>query len=1099
MKTSFNAIKSELVAYKKKYYTDRLVRGILYLLLLGATMFLAFTLLEFNFRFGSFIRAFLLFTFIIFILVFTTYWVIRPLWEIVRGGKNLSDVAAARQIGSFFPEVNDKLLNVLQLQTMTEADQSLLMASIDQKSKELSTVKFANAIRLESNTKYLKYLAAPVSIIIILLLLVPQLFTESTARIVQYNKAFTPPPPFTFELVNESLEGFRNEDFTVKLKIEGKTVPDNVYLETNSRRIKLAENSDGVYEFTFPKMLVKTQFRFDAAGYTSPTYEITLHNRPLLKNFNVFLDFPAYTQKEDILLENVGNVEVPEGSNVLWQFNTSETDSLWLSFEGDKRVYPESGSDEQIFEVKKTFFDPQFYEVNLANVHSTNKDRIRYRIDVVKDKAPSINTEVFQDTTLFSFIVLGGSISDDHGLTDLSIYYQSQNGKEENNFTRIKLPIDKKQASQGFYHQWRIDSMNLTEGQTLAYYLEVTDNDQVNGHKATKTGLYYLKVPSRKEMKEAVDKEAKGAEKQIDKSIDNAKEIQSQIKDIENRLKTKKQMDWQDEKLIQDLLEKKDKLSQDIEDLKQKNEALNEKRERFSQPSEKMKEKMQKLQSLMDELLDEETKKLYEELKKLLEDKSQLNEVQNMMEQISDKEENLEKELERALELFNKMKFDFKLEEVVQDIRDVQEKQEELSEKTGDKEQSEEELIEQQQELQNEMEQLQEEMKELNELNQEMKNPESMPDVSEEQKEIEKNQQESIENLQNNKRKKAAENQQKGAQQMKQMGDKMQQMQSNMEMTMLQENLDNLRDIVDNLVKLSFEQEDLMNDFKEVNQSDPRFLELSQHQLKLKDDAQIVKDSLLSLANRVFQIASFVTREVSAMNNYMDESLAALKERNKSLSISKQQFTMTSMNNLALLLDDVLQQMQQQMADAMGAPQKGKQGQKQKMPGLSDLQKELSKKINDLKKSGKTGRELSQELAKLAAEQEMIRRELQKMGDQLEGGKPGENGKMQDAIKKMEETEKDLVNKRITEETLERQEEIVTRLLEAEESMRERELSEEREGERAKDFEKRIPAAFEEYKQLKEKEIELLKTVPPKLNPYYKREVNEYFKRIGTN
>jgi hypothetical protein len=32
---------------------------------------------------------------------------------------------------------------------------------------------------------------------------------------------------------------------------------------------------------------------------------------------------------------------------------------------------------------------------------------------------------------------------------------------------------------------------------------------------------------------------------------------------------------------------------------------------------------------------------------------------------------------------------------------------------------------------------------------------------------------------------------------------------------------------------------------------------------------------------------------------------------------------------------------------------------------------------------------------------------------------------------------------------------------------------------------------------LKEKEVELLKTVPPRLYPYYKKEVGEYFKRMG--
>ena len=73
----------------------------------------------------------------------------------------------------------------------------------------------------------------------------------------------------------------------------------------------------------------------------------------------------------------------------------------------------------------------------------------------------------------------------------------------------------------------------------------------------------------------------------------------------------------------------------------------------------------------------------------------------------------------------------------------------------------------------------------------------------------------------------------------------------------------------------------------------------------------------------------------------------------------------------------------------------------------------------------------------------------------------------------------------------------MTRLLESEKSMREQELDQERKGETAKDYQKEIPKVFEEYLRLKEKEVELLKTVPPKLYPYYKNEVNEYFKRLG--
>ncbi|MTI19681.1 hypothetical protein E1176_01475, partial [Fulvivirga sp. RKSG066] len=399
-----------------------------------------------------------------------------------------------------------------------------------------------------------------------------------------------------------------------------------------------------------------------------------------------------------------------------------------------------------------------------------------------------------------------------------------------------------------------------------------------------------------------------------------------------------------------------------------------------------------------------------------------------------------------------------------------------------------------QEQLQESFKEFEENLEELKKENQELKNPKSLPDTQEEQESVKENQEKSKNDLKQNKSGDSKKSQQKAKEQMQQIAEKLQQMQSSMQMSMMQQNLDDLRDIVHNLIKLSFDQEELMTDFNDVKQSDPRFVELAQTQLKLQDDAQIVEDSLLSLANRVFQIASFVTREVTEMNDHMDKSVEAIKERKKPKAVSEQQFAMTSMNNLALLLDDVLQQMQQAMNDATGKGQ-GKPKPESGDPSLSELQQQLNQQIEGLKKSGKSGRELSEQLAELAAQQERIRKALEnmqeKMGDGENGLKPGDG-----IPAKMEETESDLVNKRITEETIQRQKDILTRLLKAEDALRERELDEERKGESAKDYEKALPKAFEEYFKLKEKEIELLKTVPPKLYPYYKKEVNEYFKRI---
>ena len=202
------------------------------------------------------------------------------------------------------------------------------------------------------------------------------------------------------------------------------------------------------------------------------------------------------------------------------------------------------------------------------------------------------------------------------------------------------------------------------------------------------------------------------------------------------------------------------------------------------------------------------------------------------------------------------------------------------------------------------------------------------------------------------------------------------------------------------------------------------------------------------------------------------------------------QLSMTSMNNLALMLNDHFQQ----MMEMMSKPGKGKGKKKGKKPGLAEMQKQLNEQIEQLKNGGKSGRQLSEELARMAAEQERIRKALQNLQQQL-----GEEGKKLggDLPGKMEQTEIDLVNKRLTEQTIRRQKEILTRLLEAEKSMREQEFDQERKGETAKDYEKEIPKAFAEYLKMKEREAELIKTIPPKLIPYYRKEVDAYFERLG--
>jgi hypothetical protein len=144
--------------------------------------------------------------------------------------------------------------------------------------------------------------------------------------------------------------------------------------------------------------------------------------------------------------------------------------------------------------------------------------------------------------------------------------------------------------------------------------------------------------------------------------------------------------------------------------------------------------------------------------------------------------------------------------------------------------------------------------------------------------------------------------------------------------------------------------------------------------------------------------------------------------------------------------------------------------------------------------NGKNG--MNEQLAKLAAQQAAIRNAVNELnGTENRDGKgsTGDLGKLAD---QMEKVQKDIVNNNISQETLDRVDQIKTRLLESERAEKEREQDEKRESKSGKDVAKRNPFDLDEYKRLKLKEIELLKTMPPSLSPYYRQKVDQYFQSI---
>ncbi len=1107
---SISILHKKIEEYKSKYYLNKVLKGTLISLAILLGTYLIFNTLEYFGHFGTTVRTILFYSFcgILLYTIFTQIAV--PLLYLLSPKKPINDAEAALLIGQFFPNIKDKLLNTLQLSN-ANTNNELINASIEQKTKQLALVRFTDAIKIEENKKYLKYAFVPAGLIVAILAFYPNYFAESSERIVNFKNEFAEPAPFQFNLKNKDLKAFKNEDFTINLELSGKALPKDIYLVMDQRKIHLESADAKNYSYTFRNLQKETSFNFEAAGFNSSTKTIKILNRPSLNGMTVHFQYPAYLKKQNSSLENSGNFTIPEGTVVNWEIGATDTDSVSFNFGLDKNIsYPTkksivTGSYNYQKQIKKS----TNYFVKLFNEFSSNNNGSNYSISVIPDNFPTISMEQFRDTTLFNYVVLGGKIADDYGINNLKVVYTVEKAQAKPYTKSFNIAFDKSQNIQSFYQNWLLDSLKLNPSDKLNYFVQVSDNDGVNGSKSTKSEIFEYKIPSVQKINETIENSLEKTEEQLDKTLNNAEKLKNELANLEKKLKNNPELNYQDKKLVDEILKKREELMNEIKALQEQFKVSTEQQKRFDQLNPEVMEKMKQLDNLIKDLLDEETKKMYENLKEQME-KRENEKMLDQLDKLKNKEKNLEKELDRAMKLFKKLEKEQKVDKAIKDLLNQAEKEENLAEKTEDKnnEENNDDLKNKQDEISKEFEKTKEELKDAEKLSEELKEDEKLDTDKKSQEEISKDQQQSKADMQKKDNKKAASSQKKAAQKMKNLAEKLQSQKSEQETMEMEENIDDLRQIMENLVKLSFDQEKLMKDFRNIRVGDPRFLKLGQTQIKLKDDAKIIEDSLYALANRVFQIKSFVTREVGLMKYHMDESSESIKERKLNTITARQQFAMTSMNNLALLLSDVLSNMQMSMMDASGKGKSKKKG-KTPLPMMSEMQMKLNQKMQGTTgkdgkggkgKEGKGGKEgNAEELAKLAQEQGRIRRMLQEIMDNQKGNEIGKqlSDQVKDLIKKMDQTETDIVNKNITQQTINRQKDIQTRLLESEKALRQQEEDEKRKAETAREIPKTIPKELEEYVKTKQKQTELIRTVPAALSPFYKKEVDSYFKRLN--
>jgi len=1128
--SKFNNLLNQIELFIKKYYKNQMVKGVVLFLSIFLLNFLVVSGLEYFGRFGNNLRLILFYSFIAINIVVLFRFILIPIFKLNKISKRLSLNEASIMIGSIFPDISDKLENTLQLNSQLELDGqniSLLNASIEQKASSLSVVPFATGINLGENKKYLKFLLPILFVLVLIGVIKPTILSDGTERIVNYNTTYVQKSPFEFNLISPS-ESVQGENYSLEIKLTGKEIPNEVKILSNLGTYNLIRKSNILYVYEFTNVNESINFTCQSNGFSSTEFFIKILEIPSIDKMSLDFIYPKHTNLNNETVNNIGDVSVPEGTLIKWNIEGKNSTKLKAILSDTMiSLRPNSlGS----YNFKHQFFSSASYGLSLSSKDIENGDTLNHSITVIKDIYPTISITDIQDSLNSFRHFIEGTVTDDYGFSSLVVHLLiTREGKTVKEKQRIK--ISNHLSKQFFYHQMDYSTFNLSPGDKLEYSFTVTDNDLINNYKSSTSIRKSFSVPTLDSLDNLLTEKSDEIKDDIDKAKSKTKAIKDKVKDIKNELLNKQSPDWKDKQNLQNLMQQQESLQQEIEKLNNEFNESKKQEDEFLENSDEINQKQEELQKLMDELMDEEMKALMEELQKLMDDMNK-DQLIEKLEDVEKRTETLEEELDRTLELFKNMEIDKKLESIEEQLKELANEQEALKKETDDKEIADDELAKKQEEINRKFDEIQKDIKDTQDKNQELDNPRDLDFDKEMEESIDSETEDAKESLEEGKSKKSSKSQEKAAEMMKKMAEDVKEMKTKEQAEKQEEDMDAMRFLLENIVNLSHQQEALMNEYSGTQTNNPHYLSLNRTQLKIQKATQIVKDSLVELSKRVSQLSSFINDELSDLNYNLDKSLLFSEERKTPKLLQHQQYSVTAYNNLALMLSEVLDAMQSDAKDKMkgsGSCSKpggsGSGSGKPKPIDMDAMKKAMKKQISkmkggsnpggkDGKKPGKGGESgsnpggskggssglpglSSKDIAKMAYEQGQMRKALQQMRQEMNKDGSGNGNKLNDLIKDVEKMENDLLNQNVNQATLKRQQDIMTRLLESEKAMQERGFSEKRESNSAKNENKSNQIDLLQYTKKKNAEIELLKSVPVGLRVYYKNLINEYFNSVN--
>ena len=473
-------IQNKINSFISKLYFYKALEGLTVFVLFFTAYFLIYILAESVFYLDSFTRTFLFYFSAVVSLLWIAYKVLYPGFQSLIPSLQISKDEASKIIGDSNPEIDDRLLNLLQLEKL--GDDDLVLESIKVLEKDLFRFDFLKAINLKNLLLFVKLISIPfIFFAIISLINFDGIIASPTNRILAFKKDFEKPLGFRVNIISDSLRVVEGESFTLKFVSDA----DKSLLLFVGADVFELNDFNNVYKHVFKKNNKSFSFRIGEELEKSYNFRLEVIKRPKIKSISLHSIAPKYTKIEDKTFSNLANIEVPYGSVLQWNIEVFSDEEIKLKL------------DSTLFEFQNNanlkFFDMSVYRstdysILVSNELLKNYIKLNYHLEVVKDERPTIEVRKLRDDKfkvgVYNFYLRA---KDDYGITRVGYKIFDEKKLIDSKSFRVR---DSKYSEKTL--ELNTNKLNLSTEAYVKFY--VIDNDGINGHKLTFSAPYSIYI-----------------------------------------------------------------------------------------------------------------------------------------------------------------------------------------------------------------------------------------------------------------------------------------------------------------------------------------------------------------------------------------------------------------------------------------------------------------------------------------------------------------------------------------------------------------------------------------------------------------------------